>query len=114
MDIDRYRHDVAWCEQYSLWQTSICQRYPDCYEKCYGSTGTISVHNADAPTYCPGYNATIALLALGASIYIALNFCYRKQAKRKLEGKEEWRMEGLSEEEIAELGEHNPRTFYTI
>ncbi|KAJ8116559.1 hypothetical protein OPT61_g2047 [Boeremia exigua] len=70
--------------------------------------------NADSPTYRPGYGATIGLLTLGIGIYTALHFWYRNQNKRKLEGKEDYRMEGLSEEEISELGEHNPRFMYTI
>ncbi|XPS95506.1 hypothetical protein M3J09_004795 [Ascochyta lentis] len=69
---------------------------------------------ADAPTYYPGYGATIGLLALGTGIYAAMHFWYRAQNKRKLDGREDYRMEGLSEEEIAELGEHNPRFLYTI
>ena len=79
-----------------------------------GVSAPFLFNNADAPTYYPGYGATIALLALGAGIYATLHFWYRAQNKRKLEGKEDYRMEGLSEEEIAELGEHNPRFFYTI
>ncbi|KAJ4326211.1 hypothetical protein N0V94_000158 [Neodidymelliopsis sp. IMI 364377] len=79
-----------------------------------GVSAPFLFNNADAPNYYPGYGATIALLALGAGIYATLHFWYRAQNKRKLEGKEDHRMEGLSEEEIAELGEHNPRFFYTI
>lgn len=83
-----------------------------------GNTAGVSApflfNNADAPTYYPGYGATIALLALGAGIYASLHFWYRAQNKRKLEGMEDYRMEGLSEEEIAELGEQNPRFLYTI
>jgi hypothetical protein len=34
--------------------------------------------------------------------------------QRKLSGKEDWRIEGKTEEEIAEMGEDNPRYLYTI
>ena len=66
------------------------------------------------PTYYPGYGATIGLHALGISVHAALHFWYRNQNKRKLLGREDYRMEGLSEEEIKEIGEHNPRFIYTI
>ncbi|KAF2621971.1 MFS general substrate transporter [Macroventuria anomochaeta] len=71
-------------------------------------------NNADAPTYYPGYSATIAHLALSAGIYATLHFWHRKENKRKLEGKEDYRLEGLYEKEIAERREHNPRLFYMI
>ncbi|KAI4907182.1 hypothetical protein J4E90_009684 [Alternaria incomplexa] len=67
-----------------------------------------------APTYIPGYGATIGLLALGIAIYIALHFYFRMKNNRKLSGKEDWRIEGKTEEEIAEMGEDNPRYLYTI
>lgn len=66
------------------------------------------------PTYYPGYGATIGLHALGVGVHAALHFWYRNQNKRKLLGREDYRMEGPSEEEIKEIGEHNPRFIYTI
>jgi hypothetical protein len=51
---------------------------------------------------------------LGVILYTSLHLWYRIQNKRKAEGKEDYRMEGLSEEEINELGEHNPRYLYTL
>ena len=70
--------------------------------------------NANAPTYYPGYGASIGLLVLGVILYTSLHFWYRNQNNRKVEGKEDYRMEGLSEQEINELGEHNPRYLYTL
>lgn len=70
--------------------------------------------SGDAPLYRPGYGATIGLLALGICIYLALYFWYRAANKRKLTGQEDWRMEGLTDEEVNELGEFNPRYLYTI
>lgn len=67
-----------------------------------------------APTYTPGYAATIGLLSLGIVIYVALHLYFRMMNRRKLAGKEDWRIEGKTEEEIAEMGEDNPRYLYTI
>lgn len=69
---------------------------------------------ADAPEYMAGYGATIGLLTLGIAIYLSLHLYFRYMNKRKLAGKEDWRMEGKTEEEIAEMGEDNPRYLYTI
>ena len=73
------------------------------------------LYSADmAPTYTAGYGATIGLLALGIVIYSSLHMYFRMKNKRKLSGKENWRIEGKTEEEIAEMGEDNPRYLYTI
>lgn len=70
--------------------------------------------NDDAPRYYPGYGATIGLLAIGMVIYAGLLLWYKRANKRKLDGLEDWRIEGLTEEQIAELGEHNPKYLYSI
>lgn len=68
----------------------------------------------DAPTYYPGYGATIGLLFMALCIYTVLHFWYKKQNARKLSGAEDWRMEGKTDEEVNEMGEFNPRFMYTI
>ncbi|KAL6707309.1 hypothetical protein ACN47E_004297 [Coniothyrium glycines] len=68
----------------------------------------------DAPNFVAGYSATIGLLTVGIAMNTALHFYFRYVNKRKLSGKEDWRMDGKTEEEIAEMGEDNPRYLYTI
>jgi hypothetical protein len=67
-----------------------------------------------APNYYAGYRATLRLLAVCVAVYITLHLWFRNATKRKLEGKEDYRMEGKTEEQVAEMGEDNPRFFYTI
>jgi hypothetical protein len=47
-------------------------------------------------------------------LYTALTVYFRMHNKKKLAGDYDYLMEGKTEEEIAELGEHNPRYMYTI
>ncbi|KAM0545384.1 hypothetical protein ACHAPJ_011368 [Fusarium lateritium] len=70
--------------------------------------------NKDAPEYRPGYGASIGMLVLAVCIHTAVYLHFKRLNKRKLSGQEDWRMEGKTEEEIAELGEHNPRYLYTL
>jgi MFS family permease len=80
-------------------------------------SGVVSpfLYSADtAPEYLPGYGATIGLLALGIVLYTALTMYFRIQNRKKREGKYDYLMQGKSEEEIAEMGENNPRYMYTI
>jgi hypothetical protein len=55
----------------------------------------------------------MALVAMSSFIYLAFWAWFRRQNKRKVEGKEDYRIQGLTEEEAEELGEHNPRFHYT-
>jgi len=66
------------------------------------------------PEFYPGYGATIGMLGLGIILYTALTVYFRMQNKKKREGKYDYLMEGKTEEQIAELGENNPRYMYTI
>jgi MFS family permease len=69
--------------------------------------------NSQAPAYRPGYGASIGMLVFAAAIHAIVYFYFKNQNRRKLLGKEDWRIEGKTEEEISEMGEHNPRYLYT-
>ncbi|CAN9446893.1 unnamed protein product [Alternaria alternata] len=75
---------------------------------CSGVVAPFLYAAEDAPQFTAGYGATIGLLALGIAIYVALHLYFRMKNQRKLSGKEDWRIEGKTEEEIAEMGEDNP------
>lgn len=65
--------------------------------------------SATAPTFYPGYGAMIGIMFLCVSLYIVLHVYWRMQNSRRLAGKEDWKINGKSEEEIAEMGDKNPR-----
>lgn len=66
------------------------------------------------PRYIPGYAATLGMLAFAFIVHASIMFHFNKKNQRKRDGLEDWRMEGKTEEEISEMGEHNPRYFYTL
>ncbi|GAB7364288.1 hypothetical protein MBLNU230_g4833t1 [Neophaeotheca triangularis] len=104
------------------WVSANCPRYG---KRAFASGMQITIGNSagvaapflyaseTGPEYIPGYSATIALLALGGAIYLVLHLWFKARNKKKTSGAEDWRIEGLSEEEIKELGEFNPRYLYT-
>lgn len=55
----------------------------------------------------------MGLIALSAVIYMAFWAWFRYLNQRKINGKEDHKVQGMTEEEIEELGEHNPRFRYT-
>ncbi|KAI7268661.1 MFS general substrate transporter [Hortaea werneckii] len=66
------------------------------------------------PRFIPGYSASIATLAVGMCIHAALSFWFHKQNKNRAAGKEDWKMEGKTPEEVADMGDLNPLYRYTI
>ncbi|KAL4808420.1 major facilitator superfamily domain-containing protein [Aspergillus unguis] len=67
----------------------------------------------EGPRYVKGHAVSMALVALAAIIYLLFWGWFKRKNQRKLDGKEDWRVEGMTEDEAEELGEHNPRFLYT-
>lgn len=55
----------------------------------------------------------MGFVAMSTCIYIAFWLWFRQENKRRAEGKLDEKVRDLTEEEIEELGEHNPRFRYT-
>jgi len=68
--------------------------------------------NADQPRFVTGHAVSMAMVAMSAVIYLTLWAWFRRQNKRKLDGKDDHKIQGMTEEEAEELGEHNPRFIY--
>ena len=59
-----------------------------------------------------GHAVSMALIAMSSVIYLLFWIYFRRQNQRKAEGKDDHKVQGMTEEEIEELGEHNPRFRY--
>ncbi|GAB7365191.1 hypothetical protein MBLNU230_g6277t1 [Neophaeotheca triangularis] len=66
-----------------------------------------------APTYYPGYGATIGLLALGLVGMITLEIHYKRENKKRDRGERDYFLEGMPEEQVMELGEKHPEYRFT-
>ncbi|KAL6854856.1 hypothetical protein ACO1O0_005987 [Amphichorda felina] len=66
----------------------------------------------DAPRFVSGHAVSMALIAMSSVIYLLFWIYFRRQNQRKAEGKDDHKVQGMTEEEIEELGEHNPRFRY--
>ncbi|KAH8679462.1 major facilitator superfamily domain-containing protein [Ilyonectria robusta] len=67
----------------------------------------------DGPRYVKGHAISMAFIAMASVIYLSFWAWFRHLNQRKASGKEDHRIQGLREEEIEELGEHNPAFKYT-
>ena len=65
--------------------------------------------NDTAPTYYSGYGGTLGLLTISTTLFTVLHLFWRRQNKRRADGLEDWKAEGKTEEEVAEMGDRSPR-----
>lgn len=69
---------------------------------------------SDAPRYITGYSVMIGLLGVAVFIYGGLSIHYRIVNKRRLAGKEDHLISGMSDAEVDALGDRSPRFMYTV
>ncbi|KAI5793707.1 major facilitator superfamily domain-containing protein [Peziza echinospora] len=61
----------------------------------------------DAPRYVKGHAITLAMVGFGGVIYAILWYSYRKENQERREGKQDYKYEGKTEEEVLEMGDES-------
>lgn len=56
---------------------------------------------------------TLAMAGAGGIIYTTMSIYFRSRNKERIDGKEDHTITGLSEDDIAEKGDENPRFVFT-
>ncbi|KAJ5772376.1 hypothetical protein N7520_002905 [Penicillium odoratum] len=69
--------------------------------------------NSEGPRFVRGNAVTLALVGFAGILYSVMWGCLRLINKRRAKGFEDEKVAGLSEEEIEELGDRNPRFHYS-
>lgn len=71
--------------------------------------------SADAPSYYPGHGTVLAYLTLFLFVgSVAEYFLLRRENRKRRRGDRDHRVEGLTPEEIQQLGDKRPDFIYTI
>ncbi|KAH8591454.1 putative MFS transporter [Bisporella sp. PMI_857] len=68
----------------------------------------------DAPKYRMGYGVSIACVSVSVCFFVFLTVYYKRVNRRRAEGNEDWKIEGMTEEAIQEMGDKSPRYVYQI
>jgi len=68
----------------------------------------------DAPRFVRGHAVTLGLVGFAAVLYSLLSFFLARENRLRREGKEDAKIERMTDEEIEELGDGSPRFLYTI
>lgn len=63
--------------------------------------------NKGAPRYMKGHGVSLAMVGFGTLCYGVLWWTYARLNRERIEGKHDWKTEGMSEEEICELGDES-------
>ncbi|PSN62894.1 MFS general substrate transporter [Corynespora cassiicola Philippines] len=81
---------------------------------CAGIMSSFLYPSSEAPRYVKGHAVTMAMVAFAIILFAVMWFYFAMVNKRRSEGKEDYKVEGLTDEQIAELGDDSPRFVYTI
>lgn len=69
--------------------------------------------STDAPGYKTGHATSLSMVGMAAVIYGGLMIYYIKRNKERAAGLEDYKVEGMTEEAIEELGDKSPRFVFT-
>jgi hypothetical protein len=68
---------------------------------------------AEGPQFHRGHGVTMGLLALAAVIYGSMSAYFSYANRRRSRGDEDSKKEGMTADEIEELGDRSPKYVYT-
>lgn len=69
---------------------------------------------AEGPRFIKGHAVSLSMVGCASLIYGLLWWWLARQNNARREGKEDVRVDNMSEKVIAELGDESPRFYYTI
>ncbi|KAK3307105.1 major facilitator superfamily domain-containing protein [Chaetomium strumarium] len=81
---------------------------------CSGIMASYLYPLEQGPRYIRGHAVTMAMVAWACLVYVVLWFSYSRANAKRRRGDEDHKTEGISDDEIAELGDESPRFVYTI
>jgi hypothetical protein len=68
----------------------------------------------EGPRFIRGHGVTMAMVGFACICYVILWFEFNRTNKKREKGEEEHLIAGMSDEEVAEMGDDSPRFRYTI
>ncbi|KAK5166506.1 uncharacterized protein LTR77_008049 [Saxophila tyrrhenica] len=66
------------------------------------------------PAYTPGYSTAIGVTVFSMALFSSLFCWFAWQNRQRAAGKQDWKIDGKTEEEAAEMGDVNPNYRYTV
>jgi len=80
---------------------------------CAGIMAPFLYKTDEAPRFTRGHAVTLSMAAAAAIIYSFMSFYFAQRNRKRRNGDEDVLVAGLSDDEIAEMGDENPRFVFT-
>ncbi|KAI4132518.1 MAG: hypothetical protein LQ347_002539, partial [Umbilicaria vellea] len=80
---------------------------------CSGIMAPFLYKTTESPRYVKGHAVTLAMVGFASCVYGFMSWYFARENRRRKEGKEDGKIVGMTEEDIAEMGDRNPRYIYT-
>ncbi|KAF2641277.1 MFS general substrate transporter [Massarina eburnea CBS 473.64] len=81
---------------------------------CAGIMSSFLYPSKEGPRYIRGHAVTMAMVAFASLVYAFMWWYFAMVNKKRARGDEDHTIEGMTSEDIAELGDDSPRFVYTI
>jgi hypothetical protein len=80
---------------------------------CAGIMAPFLYQTNEAPRFVRGHGTTLGLVLFAGLVFLTMMFYFMRRNKARQNGEEDHLIEGMAEDEIAELGDENPRFVFT-
>jgi hypothetical protein len=70
--------------------------------------------DSSGPRYIQGHAVTLALVAAALLLFAGMSVYLTRRNDRRAAGLEDYRIAGLSEDEVEEMGDESPRFAFTV
>ncbi|KAL2060264.1 hypothetical protein VTL71DRAFT_9659 [Oculimacula yallundae] len=81
---------------------------------CSGILSSFLYPATDKPRFITGHAVTLSMVGFACILYAVMWFVYSKANRRRDAGLEDYKVENMTEHEIAEMGDESPRYRYTV
>lgn len=81
---------------------------------CSGIMASFLYPSSEGPRYIRGHAVTLAMVCWACLVYGFMWFYFSRVNARRARGEEDAKISGMTDEEVAELGDSSPRFMYTI
>jgi MFS family permease len=83
------------------------------FGNCAGIMSSFLYPKAEGPRFIRGHAVSLGMVSFAMMIYAFMWWFFNRENKKRINGERDARIEDLSEEEIADLGDENPKFLYS-
>ncbi|KAK4912733.1 hypothetical protein LTR66_017262, partial [Elasticomyces elasticus] len=70
--------------------------------------------STEQPRFVRGHAVSLAMVAWAVCVYAFMAWYFTARNRERRDGKEDHKIQGMSDEQISELGDESPRYIFTV